>query len=172
MANAKTLGKTRATARKSAGGRPVAKNVSTAKKPAADKQTPPALDIEKILTGLKLPGIDVKSIIDARRADIRAVTLANKLAYDSMKTLAKRQAEMLGEAIAEWRAVVKDLSNPDPDALSAQRTDRAKQAIQRALANVRELAELATKSQAEAWNPVGKRFRDNLADAKKALRLS
>ena len=172
MATAKTLGKTRTTTRKSAGGRLVAKNVSTVKKPSTDKPAPAPLDIEEILIGLKLPGIDVKSIIDARRADIRAVTLANKLAYDSMKTLAKRQAEMLGEAIAEWRAVVKGLSAPDPDALSAQRTELAKQAIQRALANVRELAELAAKSQAEAWDPVGRRFRENLAEAKKALRLS
>ena len=172
MATAKTLGKTRTTTRKSAGGRLAAKNVSTVKKPSTDKPAPAPLDIEEILIGLRLPGIDVKSIIDARRADIRAVTLANKLAYDSMKTLAKRQAEMLGEAIAEWRAVVKGLSALDPDALSAQRTELAKQAIQRALANVRELAELAAKSQAEAWDPVGRRFRENLAEAKKALRLS
>ena len=171
MATAKTFGKTRATARKSTGGRPAAKNLTTAEKPATDKQAPPALDIEKILTGFKLPGVDVKLIIEGRRADIKAVTLANKLAYDGMKALAKRQAEMLREAIAEWRAAVKDLTAPDRDALTAQRTDLAKQAIQKALANVRELAELATKSQAEAWDPVGKRFRDNLAEAKKALRM-
>ena len=171
MATAKTLGKTRSTGRKSTGGKPAAKTVSAAKRVTTDKQAPPALDIEKILTGFKLPGVDVNLIIEGRRADIRAVTLANKLAYDSMKALAKRQAEMLREAITEWRAAVKDLTAPDRDALTAQRTDLAKRAIQKALANVRELAELAAKSQAEAWDPVGKRFRDNLADAKKALPL-
>ncbi len=172
MATAKTLGKTRSTARKSASRKPAAKTVSSAKRHTADKQAPPVLDIEKILAGFKLPGVDVNSIIEGRRADIKAVTLANKLAYDSMKVLAKRQTEMLREAIVEWRAAVKDLTAPDRGALTAQRTDLAKQAIQKALANVRELAELAAKSQAEAWDPVGKRFRDNLADMKKALRLS
>lgn len=172
MATTKTLGKTRSTGRKSTGGKPAPNTVGEAKRPTTHKQAPPALDIEKILTGFKLPGVDVKLIIEGRRADIKAVTLANKLAYDGMKALAKRQAEMLREAIAEWRAAVKDLTAPDRDALTALRTDLAKQAIQKALANVRELAELAAKSQAEAWDPVGKRFRDKLADMKKALRLS
>lgn len=172
MSTAKTLGKTHSAGRKSTGGKPAAKTVSAAKRFATDKRVPPALDIEKILTGFKLPGVDVNLIIEGRRADIRAVTLANKLAYDSMKALAKRQAEMLREAIAEWRAAVADLTAPDRGALTTQRTDLAKQAIQKALENVRELAELAAKSQAEAWDPVGKRFRDNLADMKKALRLS
>ena len=171
MATAKTLGKTRSTGRRSTGGKPAAKTVSAAKRPTTVEQAPPALDIEKMLTGFKLPGVDVKLILEGRRADIKAVTLANKRAYDGMKALAKRQAEMLREAVAEWRDAVKDLTAPDRDALAAQRTDLANQAIQKALANVRELAELAAKSQAEAWDPVGKRLRDNLADAKKALRL-
>lgn len=172
MAIAKTLGKTRSSGRKSPGGKPAAKTMSAARRLTTDKQTPAALDIEKILTGFKLPGVDVKLIIEGRRADIKAVTQANKLAYDSMKALAKRQAGMLREAVGEWRDAVKDLTAPDRNALAAQRTGLAKRAIQKVLANVRELAELAAKSQADARDPVGKRLRGNLADAKKVLRLS
>lgn len=175
MAAVKTASKTRGTGRKSPSGisgKPAARTVRVAKRLATSRQATPVLDLETILKGFNLPGVDVKSIIEGRRADIRAVTLANKLAYDSVKLLAKRQAEMLREAIDGWRAAVKDLTVPEGSDLAAQRTELANQAMQKALANVRELAELAAKSQAEAWDPVSKRFRDNLADVRKALRLS
>lgn len=172
MATVKTTSKTRSAGRKSArkaSSKPAAKTVSAAKRLATSKQATPVLDLEKFLNAFKLPGVDVKSIVEGRRADIKAVTLANKRAYEGMKALAKRQAEMLREAIAEWRAAVKDLTAMDGSDLAAQRTALARQAIQKALANVRELAEMVAKSQAEAWDPIRKRFRDNLADLKKAL---
>ncbi|MEO6747262.1 MAG: hypothetical protein ABIN08_22495 [Caldimonas sp.] len=50
MATAKTLGKTRSTGRKSAGGKPAAKTVSAAKRLTTDEQEPPALDNETLRT--------------------------------------------------------------------------------------------------------------------------
>jgi len=134
-----------------------------------DKPAVPEPNIESFLDGFKLPGVDLKSIVEAQRADIRAVALANKRAYDCMKTLAKRQDEMLRAATADWRVAVRALAAMDADRLLARRTALARQAIRKALADVRELADTGARSQAEAWQAIGTRQRDNLSVSKKAL---
>jgi phasin family protein len=46
----------------------------------------------------------------------------------------------------------------------AKQAELGRQALERALANVRELAEMATTSQTQAWNVINKRFQENLEE--------
>lgn len=117
---------------------------------AAARGGVPGPDIEKFLDGFKLPGVDLKSIVDAARADIRAVALANRRAHDGLKALVRRQVEMLRQASEDWRVAVKTLAAMDADELLTRRTELARRAIHNALAQVRELAEMNARSQAEA----------------------
>ena len=126
-------------------------------------------DIRSVLDQLKLPGIDIQAIIAGRRQDIEAVADANKKAFEGMKALVQRQTEMLKEAVAEWRAAVKDITATDRGDKAAKSAELARQALDRAIANMRELAEMAVKSQSDAWESMGKRFQENVADLKKAL---
>lgn len=133
------------------------------------KRSAPAIDLQKFLNGFKLPGVDLESIVEGQRADIEAVALANKRANEGMKALAKRQAETMREAVVEWRAAVRELPAIDASELAARRTDLAKQAIQKALGNARELAEMMANSQNEAWLPVRGRLQDHPAKVKNSL---
>lgn len=126
-------------------------------------------DIRGVLDQLKLPGIDIQAIIAGRRQDIEAVADANKKAFEGMKALVQRQTEMLKEAVAEWRAAVKDITDTDRGDKAAKSAELARRALDKAIANMRELAEMAIKSQSDAWESVGKRFQDNVADLKKVL---
>jgi len=84
---------------------------------------------------------------------------------------AAHKAEMLRDAVTVWRAGVRKLRATDRGDLAAQRTELAAQAIQSALADVRELAEVITLAQSQAWDPIARRLRENAAELKKALRL-
>jgi phasin family protein len=136
---------------------------------AAPRQAVPAPDLQKFLNSFKLPGVDLKSIVDGGHADLMAVTLANRRAYQGMQSLARRQGEMLRTAAADWRVAVKRLAATDADELLAQRTALAGQVISKTLANVRELAEASTRAQAEACEAAGARLREHLAGLKKSL---
>jgi phasin family protein len=54
------------------------------------------------------------------------------------------------------------MSGQNPSAGAAKQAELGKQALERALANMRELAEMATSSQTQAWNVINKRFQENL----------
>lgn len=128
--------------------------MTAAKRPAArarpGRAVAPVVDLQRFLDAFKLPGVDVKSIADARRAEMRAVALANRRAHDGMKLLARREAELLREAAAEWRAAVKKLGAMDGADFAARRTELAGRVVAQAIDNVRRLAETVVSSQAEA----------------------
>lgn len=165
MATAKSAGKARAAGRTHAS----EAAPKTGAKSGAGRQTLTVPDLRKFLNSFKLPGVDLKAIVDSGHADLRAVTLANRRAFQGMQALARRQGEMLREAAADWRTAVKGLQAADADELLVQRTALADQVISRTLANVRELAESSARSQTEACAAAGARLRAHLAGLKKAL---
>ena len=108
--------------------------------------------------------------MEARRKDIEALVTANRQAYEGMQLLAHRQAEMLKEAMAEWQAATEDMmSGKSPGTGAAKQAELGKQTFEKALANMRELAEMATKSQSEAWEVVTRRFHENLEELKQLM---
>ena len=52
-------------------------------------------DLTKMLEQFKVPGVDMSSLVDARRKDIEALVPANKTVYEGMQALAQKQSEML-----------------------------------------------------------------------------
>jgi len=130
----------------------------------------PFMDVNQLLEQFKVPGVDVSAIIEARRKDIEALVTANRHAYEGMQLLGQRQTEMLHEAIAEWQAATKDMMSGQGQGTSAaKQAELGKQTVEKALANMRELAEMATKSQTQAWEVVHRRFHENLEELKKLM---
>ena len=141
--------------------------MSNAKRTAARAKTgrvvAPAVDLQRFFDGFKLPGVDVKAIVEGQRADIRAVAQANRRASNGMKVLVRREAELLREAAAEWRAAVKELGAMDGGDFAARRTELAGRVVAQALYNVRRLAEAVASSQAEACGAMRARRHPGLA---------
>ena len=129
----------------------------------------PFVDVTKILEQFKLPGIDIQSIVEARRKDVEALTQANQIAYESMQALARREAEILQQTMGEWQGAMAGMAGKSPTEMAAKGTELATQAFGRALANMRELAEMASKSQAQTYEVLNKRFQENLEDLRKLM---
>ena len=131
----------------------------------------PFADVGQMLTQFKLPGVDLSELMQSRKKDIEALTAANQRAYEGMKALGKRQAEMMTEAMAEWRAAAPMLTAMKSGDIGAARGELAKQVFGKMLSNMRELAEMAATSQTQAGEIVTQRFHENLADLRKVLNL-
>lgn len=124
----------------------------------------PFMDFGKILEQFKLPGVDMNAIMEARRKDIEALVQANQQAIENAQALGKRQAEMLQQAVTEFQSALGEAG-----ASAGRQGELAKQALEKTLANLRELAEMAAKSQAQAAAAADQRFRENLEDLKKLM---
>ena len=115
----------------------------------------PVYDFTKLMSQFRLPGVDFAALVDRERKNIEALTKANRIAFEGWQRLVRRQAEMLQETM---KKVVADASQVD----AKKRADLAKEGFEKALANMRELAEITTQSQKEAFDVVRKRIEENV----------
>ena len=109
------------------------------------------------------------ALSDPRRKDIEALAEANRQAYEGMQAIAKRQAEILQQTMSEWQSAAQNMAGKDFAANATQQTELAKAAFEKALSNMREMAELATRSQSQAFDTVNKRFQENLAELRRLM---
>ena len=116
----------------------------------------PVFDFTKLMNQFQLPGVDFAALVDRERKNIEALTKANRIAFEGWQRLVRRQAEMLQETM---KKVVADASQQDA---KKKRADLAKEGFEKALANMRELAEITTQSQKEAFDVVRRRIEENV----------
>ena len=130
--------------------------VSNDIKPTEKGAETPVFDFTKLMSQFRLPGVDFAALVDRERKNIEALAKANRIAFEGWQRLVRRQAEILQETMKE---VVANAGQQDA---IKKRADLAKEGFEKAMANMRELAEMATKSQKEAFDVVRKRIEENV----------
>jgi phasin family protein len=160
---AKTARKAPGRAGKSAGGA-AGKATTSAKRTMG---LPSFADLGKLVGNFKLPGVDVKAIVESQRKDMEALAEANRQAYEGIKALAKRRNEILQEALAEWQAAMKDATGKDAISKNAE---RAKQGVKQAIDRFRELAEMESETRRKSWKVLQDRFQENLQSLQNVLK--
>lgn len=125
-------------------------------------------DVSKMMQDLKVPGIDVNALMEAQRKNIEAVTAANKAAIDGMQSVAKRQAEIMAQSFGEVSNLAQEFSASanNPQEMGTKQAEIIKQAFDKALSNMRELAEMVSKTNTEAFEVMNKRFTESLEELK------
>lgn len=128
------------------------------------------MDVSKVLAEFKLPGVDVDAILASQRKNIEAVTAANQLAIEGMQAVVRRQAEILRTTLEETGSLLTEaLTAGSPEDKAAKQAELVKGAFEKALSNMKELAELVAKSNNEAANVISKRVSEGLDELKTAL---
>lgn len=139
---------------------------------AADVQdafVKPLKGMAERLQNLPLAGA-AGSIVESGRKDLQALMQANEKSYQGLQAVVQRQTEMLKSSIQEWQGTVKGMSTAgDPREGLAKLDAMGKAAFKQALDDIRELSELAAKSQADAFTVVRNRIRDNVDEVSKLL---
>jgi phasin family protein len=136
------------------------KTTPTPTSPAGDT-LPGFGDLGKMFEGFKLPGIDIAALAEAQRKDMEALAEANRLAYEGFMSLAERRNELMAESLSELQESM--AAATEPDAWSKQAA-LAKERFERAMSNMRELAEMEAETRKKAWNVVKDRFLENQAN--------
>ena len=116
----------------------------------------PFFDFTKLMSQFRLPGVDFAALVDRERKNIEALAEANKIAFEGWQSLVRRQGEILQETMK------KVVANAGQQDAMTKRADLAKEGFENALSNMRELAEMATKSQKEAFEVIRKRVEENV----------
>jgi phasin family protein len=124
----------------------------------------PNIDVGEMLKQLQIPGVDVGKLIEDQRDNIKALQEANQTAVQGWQNLMTRQTEQLREALETWQAAVSDTLKSPPAEMAQKQIEHGQKAFEKALSNMRELAEMAIKSQTEAAEVIRKRFEAGLRE--------
>jgi phasin family protein len=130
----------------------------------------PFADVSRMIQQFNVPGLDMAPIIESRRKDMEALVEANKATYEAMQALARKQTEILTQAMQEIQDSAKALAAGGTGATDAARqTELVRDAYQKALADTKELAEMARKSQIDAMAIIEQRATQSLEEMKKLM---
>jgi len=127
-------------------------------------------DFSKSFANGKAPTVDMETLFASQRKNFEAFQSANQLAFDGVKAVAARQAELAREAVEQFSSLAKELSAPaSVEEKLVKQAEIAKSAFEQALATMREMNETLTKSNTQAIDVVSKRVADSFDEVKTAF---
>lgn len=117
-----------------------------------------------LFKNLNVPGVDMEALIASQKKNIDAIVEANKLAVEGLQAVAKRQEELVREAVNEIQAAAREVKTPDK--LATFTADVA----QKALDQTREIGEMVAKANKDVLEVVNKRTAASIAEFKAAVK--
>ena len=125
-------------------------------------------DMMKMLANFQVPGLpDVEQLAAAQRRNFEAMSAANKVALEGAQAVARRHMEILQQSMSEMTQAMQSMAGaPDPQARATKQAEMLKSAYERAVGNMREVADLIQKSNTEALSLLNQRFTEAMDEVK------
>ena len=128
----------------------------------------PEADMMKMLAEFRMPGLpDMEALASAQRRNFEALSAANKVALEGAQAVARRHMEILQQSMSEMTQSMQSMSGArDPQAQATKQAEMLKTAYERAVGNMREVADLIQKSNGEALSVLNQRFTEAMDEVK------
>ena len=135
------------------------------------KTANPFGDLTQILEQFKVPGVDMSALVNAHRKDFESLMAVNQAASEAMQSVARKQAEMLSQSMVAIQAAASNAGTGagklgDP----MKQAELQRQAFEKALEGLKDLAEMTRQAQADALNKLSKRAAERLDELVKVMR--
>jgi phasin family protein len=119
---------------------------------------------------LKIPSFDVNKIVEHHQKNIEAMAKSWQAAAAGANEIARKQREIFEEAVTDVTAMVQAYKpGGSPQEIMAKQAEFAKKAMEAAIANTRDIAELVQKSSAEAFRIVQDRMKDSYEEIRSSV---
>jgi phasin family protein len=111
------------------------------------------------LATLKVPSFDAAALLDTHRKNAAALTSANQVAFDGLKTLAQRQRDLIKETVDDCGRATSDvLAAPSFEEKATRQADATHHLYVSTVARCRELAEIVITANVAALDIVNARI--------------
>lgn len=127
-------------------------------------------EITKMFEKLSVPGFDMQALMALQQKNMEAFQHAQRTMIEGVQMVMKREIEIVQHSIEDAMKTIQELmGETDPKANVKKRVEAAKQTLESALANLRELTSLSQKSSEEAFAILNKRALESFDEVKSAL---
>ncbi len=122
-------------------------------------------DASKAFSDFKLASPNFEALMSAQRRNIEAFTALNQAAFESVQGLIRRQTELVREGMQEAASTVNAvLSSPSPEEKVIRQAEASKAAVDKCIANARDITETLTKCNYQALEAVSSRLNESLEE--------
>ena len=119
---------------------------------------------------LKVPAFDMGKIMEQQQKNIDAMTRSWQAIGAGAQEVAKKQREIFDAAVKDITAMAKEYQpGGAPHEAVAKHADFAKKAMEAAIANTRDIAELTKKSAGEALSIVHDRMKESFDEIRASV---
>jgi phasin family protein len=125
-------------------------------------------DFSKLFDGMRMAAMpDMDLMLGAYRRNLEALSAANRVALEGAQQVARRNMEIMQQTMGEMTEAMRGLTSAESaqDRASKQ-AELLKGAYERAVAHMKELADLIQKSNGEALEVLNQRFAEAVDEAR------
>ena len=127
-------------------------------------------DLTKMMRDYQVPGVDWQELMASQQKNVEALTKANQVLLEGAQAVIQREVEIMQKAMQEFAEASRELMQEgDPQAQAQKRLELAKASFETALHNMRELAEMAGRSNREALEMINKRAMESFDEIRGAM---
>ena len=123
-------------------------------------------DFTKMFTEGKMPSVDTEALFAAQQKNMDALVEANKAAAAGYQDLFQKQVAIFEETVAEAQKHFADLDLSMDGKSASAGSELAKAAFEKAIANMKDLAETAQKANSDAYEIVSARVKASIDELK------
>lgn len=125
-------------------------------------------DMMKMFAEFRMPHFaDLESLAQAQRRNLEALSAANRIALEGAQAVARRHMEIVQSAMGEMTEAMRSMSGTEnPQDRAARQAELLKSGYERAVSNMKEIADLIQKSNAEALALLNRRFAEAMEEVK------
>ena len=132
--------------------------------------TNPFGNLDELVKQFKVPGVDVNAIIESRRKDMDALIAANQATAAAMQQVAKKQTEILTQALQAAQESAQALAKGVGGAIDPMKqAELTRKAYEKALADMKEVGEIAQKAQTTAMSGITARAQQSVQEMTKLM---
>ncbi len=134
----------------------------------SDPSSKPENDMMRMLSEFRMPGMpDMEALAAAQRRNMEALSAANRVALEGAQAVARRHMEILQSSVSELTEAMQSLGAQETaPAKAARQTEMMKHAFEKAVGNMKEVADLLQKSNSEAVSLLNHRFTEAMDEVK------
>lgn len=130
-------------------------------------------DMSKITGEMRMPQFDIEAAMTLQRRNMEAYTAVSQAVLETFQALWRRQADLGRQAFEEATQTVNAIvSCPTPEEKVIKQAEASKIAMDKCLANVRDISETISKCNNQALETVSTRMNEGLNELRGIIKSS
>jgi len=125
-------------------------------------------EFQRMFADMKLPAMGgMEIVMQAQKRNMEVLSAANRVALEGAQAVAKRYTEIMQQTASEMTEAMRGMASPEsPQIRAAKQAEMLKVGYERAVTNIKELADLIQRSNGEALTMLNTRFTEALDEVK------